>query len=347
MEGFTALTIAVELALVASISTSPAHLLTKTDLFMAQTSKKTLKQLQSTYHSLISSCQYHSETLFLFVKSDLKTVLLPWVLFGLAHALSGKLFNLSNQSTLSILSRSPLVLFWVLINLLPFCIGNQRPEQAIKEDSVNKSWRPIAAGRITSSQAGKLMIAAYFFSYIISCVIGGNKQCLALAALGYAYNSLGGADKSFVSRNLLNGLGFVAFGSGAMEVAAGQEVICTSALTNWFALIVLIITCGIQVMDMYDQEGDAMTGRSTLPLVIGDLAARWSIVLTTLAWSIICPWYWSAGWIAYAMVLAGGVITAKRTLKKRSVQDDKKTAKVWNLWLVAIYCLPLMKTCGL
>lgn len=191
------------------------------------------------------------------------------------------------------------------------------------------------------------MLACYIVAFLISNIIGGTKQCVTLGLLGYAYNDLNLGDKSFITRGLLNGLGFVSFGSGAMEVALGQETIYTPELTNWLAILVVVIATGIQTMDMYDQEGDRTVGRSTLPLVIGDVAARWSIVVGTLLWSVVCPWYWGVGWVAQALVLAGGIVTAMRCLRKRDVKSDKKTAKVWNLWLVGVYCLPLMKTVGL
>lgn len=339
MEALAFVTVAMELAFVATVltlSSSDAKAqLTK----RIQACRKRVDELQQS----LTNFKYHAKTCYLFVKSDLKQVSLPWTLFGLAHALSGAQFHISTQPTLDVLSRSPLIFLWILLNLLPFCIGNQRHPTAVQEDTINKAWRPIAAQRVTPTQARSLMFVAYTFALVLSSHIGGTKQCIILAILGYCYNDLGGGDKSFISRGLLNGLGFVSFGSGAMEVAAGQEIVYTTKLLEWFIILVLIVATGVQTMDMYDQEGDKTVGRSTLPLSIGDSAARWSIVLTTLAWSAACLWYWNAGPSSCAAVMTGGVLVAYRSLSKRNAKSDRNTAKVWNLWLVAIYCLPLMR----
>lgn len=313
---------------------------------LARKRTKAMKELLP--HPFIPSnkLRYTLKTTWLFTYSDATTSLMPWALFGITHALSAPLFYTSSQPVATICFRAPLVLFWLLINLLPFCISNQRYRAAILEDSINKPWRPIPSKRISPGQATDLMIKCHLFALIASSRLGGMKQCIAIIVLAYIYNDLRGGERSVVARNFLNGLGFVTFGSGAMDVAACDNFVFTPKLMRWFGMIVLVITSGIHTMDMYDQEGDEKTGKRTVPLVIGDLAARWSIIVVTMFWSVVCPWYWAVGFTSYSATLTCGITVAVRYYGKRRVDDDKKTFKVWSMWLVCIYCLPLMKMLG-
>jgi hypothetical protein len=81
------------------------------------------------------------------------------------------------------------------------------------------------------------MLVFYPLAIILSLYIGGLKQCLSLIILGYWYNDLGGADISWITRNLINAAGFISFSSGAMEVAPGMPLLWTPRLVNWLGTI--------------------------------------------------------------------------------------------------------------
>lgn len=292
---------------------------------------------------LASKASFHSKTMYLFLRSDLKTVILPWTLFGLSHAVAAPIGESQTPaSTAGIFSRLPLAIFWLVINLLPFTIGNQSSPTAILEDRLNKPWRPIAAKRITPEAAKKLMLACHFLAYLFSRQTGGVFQCLAIAALGYAYNNLGGGDRSWVVRGLLCALAYIAFGSGAMEVMRGAEKVYSSEMLQWFALLVVVIFAGMPAADIYDQKGDALVGRDTLPLAIGDLLTRCVLAISIFVSSFVCAWFCECGVLAYVLPVVSGLYVAWRTLVLREVNEDRKTYKFWNLWLVGIYCLPLV-----
>lgn len=289
-----------------------------------------------------SEIKYHMKTIWLFTRSDLKTIVGPQTFFGLLHALSASALDIhSTSSAVEILSRTPLIIFWVWINLLPFCIGNQRLPQAIKEDAINKPWRALPSRRLSPEAAGRLLVISYLCAFVTSLVTGGIRQCLALVLLGYLYNDCGGANVSPVCRNVLNGFGYVAFGSGAMEIALGKSFGSLTVM-SWLAVIALIIASGIQTADMYDQEGDRLLDRKTLPLVIGDAACRYTIAIGVLFWSLFGMWFWESVIVAGVGPLSLAAIIAKRTLTKKAVQQDVTTFKLWNLWLVSIYSLPLI-----
>lgn len=291
---------------------------------------------------------FHAQTLWLFTLSDLKTIVLPSTAFGLIHAISiAKLDGPATAPTSTVqisqlLARTPLVSFWAWINLLPFAIDNQRQPEAIQEDSLNKPWRAFPSGRLNTTCAMRIMLALYAVAITISLLVGPSSQSLLLVFLGYWYNDLHGADESCIVRNLINAAGFVCYTSGALQVAL-DDVGPVLDLTWWFTVIALVVFTSVQAQDMYDQEGDAFRGRNTVPLVIGDSASRFSIAIPVLFWSVACPWLWSTTTVGYFATIPLGLTTAFRTLKRRSIPSDKTTFRLWNLWLVFIYLLPLIK----
>jgi 4-hydroxybenzoate polyprenyltransferase len=92
---------------------------------------------------------------------------------------------------------------------------------------------------------------------------------------------------------------------------------------------------------MYDQEGDVARSRRTLPLVIGDTAARRIICVFTHIWRVSCPMFWHAPTLEYtvSVMLAGTV--GFWTICYKSVADDKRTFVIWNVWMASVYTLPL------
>ena len=94
---------------------------------------------------------------------------------------------------------------------------------------------------------------------------------------------------------------------------------------------------------MYDQRGDAVRNRKTVPLVIGDAAARWTIAVPMAVWCVVTPWLWASSAVGYVAPVGLGLTVAVRTLRVRNERGDKNTFRLWNLWLVSVYLLPLVK----
>src|ERR1700744_6205860 len=98
-----------------------------------------------------------AHTLFLFTKSDFKTILLPIVLF--AHL-----------NPASSISQAPHTILWTWVHLLQFCISNQSCNPL--EDVRNKPWRPIARGRLTNARARRLRWVMVPICLALSCWYG-------------------------------------------------------------------------------------------------------------------------------------------------------------------------------
>ena len=286
-------------------------------------------------------------SIWLFTRSDIKTILAPSVCFGLLNMYAGVSFGLKTELTfLECLRRVPLMMFWVWVNLLPFNIDNQRQPPAIEEDILNKPWRTLPSKRMTPKRAETIMHVFYSIAIFTSTRIGGLRQCLILICLGFWYNHGNGADSGFVVRNLINSGGFMSFLSGAIEVGYGPAAINTR-MVKWLILIGTVIFTTVQTQDMCDQVGDAARSRKTMPLVIGDGPARYVIAILMVVWGLFCPYFWGGGVLSAdanrsdMVVSALALVVSVRSLVFRTVADDKKTFLLWNFWMVMLYTLPL------
>lgn len=294
----------------------------------------------------VDKASYHARTLWLFTYNDLKTMVFPSTAFAISNALAAYRAGSAAKQTggpLILLIRLPLILLWAWINLLSFAVNNQRHPSALEEDRLNKPWRPVPAGRLTGAQAKSLALVTYPASFLASRLLGGGSgQCVLLALFGYIYNDLKGGDVNWLLRNLLNACGFTCFASGALEVALQSAT--EPGMIPWLLIIATVVCTTVHTQDMYDQPGDSAAGRKTVPLVIGDGPARWSIAITVTAWSWLCPLYWASAAVGYFVPVALGVLVGLRSLTKRTVKEDKQTFRIYNAWLVSIYILPLVKS---
>lgn len=306
---------------------------------------KVLTVFQTKFLPRYESLLYHTRTIWLFTHSDVKTIIFPSTLFAVICVLSGVVFE--NDMTLTAITLTRRAIFtalWVWMNLLPFAIENQRQPDSVVEDLKNKPWRPLPASRITSRRAALLMLVFYFLASLSSILLGGLLQCLSLICLGFWYNNLRGADSSYIIRQFINACGYVCFTSGAVEVISGCSI-ASFRLTahQWFAIIGAVIFTTIQSQDMPDQVGDSIRNRRTAPLVIGDWAARVTIAITVGFWSLFCPAFWQTQTVGFAATICLGMIVTARFLLKRTVEADKTSFRVYNLWIVSLFLLPLFK----
>ena len=291
---------------------------------------------------------YHIYTIWLFTRSDLKTIVIPSTIFGVVSVLTGPMLTTNpSPSILLISKRLPITAFWVWINLLPFAMDNQRQPDSIQEDSENKAWRPLPSKRLTSDQATFLMLASYVGAVLSSLYLGGIGQCVILIGLGHWYNDLKGADSNCIIRNLINACGYICFTSGALDVMSNPAIAFLKPVAyRWLFIIGLVILTTIQSQDLYDQAGDSLRKRRTVPLVIGDTAARCTVAIPLTMWSLFCPAFWQLGIGGFVPSVILGTIVVWRLFSKRTVKADRITFRIYNMWIVSLYVLPLVKKSG-
>ena len=304
--------------------------------------------------------QYHAYTVWLFVFSDFKTIVVPSTIFGVTNAWAASKYDLHIPEALPppqgvkdlprLVLRTLLALSWVLVNFIPFAISNQRGESAIAEDTLNKPWRPFPCRRISHEWGTRFMITLYIIAPVYSLMFsGGIRHSLALILLGVWYNNWGGADKNPIVRNIINGLGYTCFISGAMEVAIGGTLLPLhprGLLGQWLLILSAMIFSTVHLQDMSDQPGDAKKSRRTVPLVWGDGAARWTIAIPMIGWGVWCPMFWGVSSLWSLITVTMACIVAVRTLVIRNVAGDQQTFRLWNCWIALVYILPLGSQAG-
>ena len=267
----------------------------------------------------LAAFRYHAYTLYLFIASDIKTTLIPSFIFGI---LSTRSYN-NATSAIKILT-------WLFLHLLTFCISNQSKPSAVIEDKLNKPWRPLPAGRITSESANTLKVGIEVLSIVFSITQGnGIIASLLLMLLTWSYNNFG--DAHWLSRNVICAGGLATFAHGAASVAGGGTDAWRGVL-----LIAAVVATTMQASDMYDQEGDRACGRKTIPLRFGDGVARFTLALGIAVWSCLVCTRQIAIWQSIVTGVLG-VVVASGMIRGRTPAEDRKTFKYYCVWLMSIY----------
>lgn len=268
--------------------------------------------------------------------------MIPDTLFGIFAALAGPvLTTTSSASAFSILQRSPLVLVYTWSNLVVFDLANQR--DSLAEDAINKPHRPLPSGQLTSIQMRRLLLIAIPSVLLVSYALEVWQETALLVALTWMYNDLAGGDENFITRNLIIAFAFGLYNYGALRIACGRGSTPTVEGYRWTALISVVIFSTMQVQDLKDQSGDRIRGRLTIPLALGDLIARWTIVVPVILWSIVCPFFLGVDLWGYVLPVGFGLLIATRILLLRQENADKLTWEIWAGWLIILYMLPLAK----
>lgn len=283
--------------------------------------------------------------LWLFTRSDLKTVVFPQLAFSLMNVLSGKIVPKAPTFTLAeLLLRSFWATGWLWLHLLILDISNQRQSDSIVEDSTNKPWRPLPSRRISPEAARRLLFVAAPSAILLSWKSGVLLPSMTLMTLSWLYNDIGGANEHFLMRNLLNAGGLVSFGAGATFIISGttaSELYLSRTGRQWFEIIGAVIATTIHVQDLADVEGDALRNRHTLPLRWGQQVARYSAAILVMFWSLACPAYWGLEFTNYATSFCFGLGLALLTLRGKSIRSDEIAWKLWCLWMMVLFTLPL------
>lgn len=308
---------------------------------------KALSRYRASINKLGTDAAYHTRTLLLFTGDQILDTVIPCTAFGVLAAMSGPTLDLPAQWSLSILPRIPQVSLWLWLVILQFCVQNQRSTGSIAEDSINKPWRPIPSGRMTSQQADKLLCVTNIIAWALSYHLNVVPIFLVSTCLITAYNDFGGGNKSGIVRNLFCGAGFSCYFSGALSIAVGPNVPLSSAAWKWIAVIAFgILATTIHVQEFRDEAGDKARGRRTLVTELGRKLALCTVFVTVVFWSVYTPLgFFAGGWkTAMLPVVFGGALlaTASKAYKENSTKLDRKLYKIWCLWMFGFCPLPFL-----
>ncbi|KAF8582843.1 hypothetical protein K439DRAFT_1350349 [Ramaria rubella] len=269
-----------------------------------------------------------AKTLFLFTKSDFKTILLPVTVFAISTA------PLSDSATL------PHLVFWIWLHILQCALANQIMGK--DEDAINKPDRPIPSGRITIAQAWVLRWACVVPCLLLSAWYGREvlRASAALAFFLYIYNELG-YNSHWLSRNVLNGAGLACFEVGATLIAGRDRT--ALAMTSKVAILISssIFLTTIHTQDFKDIFGDERIGRRTLPMIL-PVGSRILTLVFLVAWSVGLMYIWNVGPAISAALLALSSIIGGRFIFFTSVVADQRSFYLYSVWLSLANALPVL-----
>ena len=300
-------------------------------------------------YMFIGDIVYQAQTINLFTCDVLIPMIIPWTATGVVDALYGGVFlSESVRDPLAIVQRIPYAFFWLWINTLAFAINNQMCSHSITEDTINKPWRALPSGRISNTQARNLLLGLVPVVYAITTYLGAGNTTLMALILNWMYNDLGGSDVHYTVRNLINALAMVVASIGTTQVSvhtgfSNQSPVITFHGCQWIAIKAAIIFTTLQVQDLRDQEGDQSRLRSTVPIMLGDEFARWSVAVPILLWSLLTPYFWATNLGGFVWPVILGLVMCIRVLFLRNVDADRMTWRLWGLWTMSIFLLPVYK----
>ncbi|KAN0134222.1 Digeranylgeranylglyceryl phosphate synthase [Lactarius tabidus] len=278
------------------------------------------------FQLIFSALKYHIHTAILFTWTDFKTMVLPITVFACATA--------PLQSFYSLLQ----CVVWIWFHLLMFNVSNQA--RSYKEDISNRPWRPLPSGRISEPNAivlhWEMAILCVLLSFFYNRDLVTTTLCIV--ALTYTYNELGASSNVF-GKALGTAGGYVSFEIGATTIVSADHNLDFVSVTAVVISGILIFTV-IHVQDFPDVEGDKIVGRMTFPIYAPELS-RFLTLIFIVAWSIYLSWFWGVGRINTALFVSSGVYVGHRYYMYRSLEADRKSYLIFNVWLMAAHVLPL------
>ncbi|KAI0896943.1 UbiA prenyltransferase family-domain-containing protein [Annulohypoxylon nitens] len=283
-------------------------------------------------------------TIWGFLESDFVTFAVPNTAFGMFGAYASSVLTSGGSvvpSTVEVLRRLPFVLAFNIGNLLIFDLANQRSPSSVAEDRLNKPWRPIPQGKITSNQTRRLILILLPAVLMMNYILGAWQQGVFILILTWSYNDLQGGDEAFI-REIIIAIAYGLFNSGSLIVAVGAKTSLSALGIAWTAIVSSVILTTMQVQDLKDQAGDKLRGRRTIALFLGEKFSRVSIAFFVCFWSCVSAYFWTLGPIALCCIAVVATIVAVRVIFVNSQKGDARTWRLWCLWHASLYTLPVV-----
>lgn len=227
-------------------------------------------------------------------------------------------------------------LVYFALYIYTFCLANQIA--GVEEDSVNKPGRPIPRGLVSRRGAltrWKVLTAVFL---VVGAWLGVFGWALGWAVLTVLV-CFCGWDRHWFTKNVI----VMAFGV-LVELAATWELVTPLTPSAWRWVLVLSATIGVTsiLQDMRDVAGDRAVGRWTLPVAMGEDAARWAMAtLFALAPLAVHLGLMSHGGGAKVLVCdvalgAWSLVIAARILRDRAPRAAHATYMFYTYWYCAL-----------
>jgi 4-hydroxybenzoate polyprenyltransferase len=214
------------------------------------------------------------------------------------------------------------------------------------EDRANCSSRPIASGQLAPRQALVVAGAAAATAVLGGLALGTDAVVLVLIelALGYAYSGPPIRGKRHVVGATATGAlgGFVTYlaGSAITDRTINVEVMVFAvAASVWMGVV------GTAAKDLSDIAGDAVAGRRTVGVVLGEATGRRVAAVTALVvgwlFLVVCVTREPDLLLPGMVLAAGGVAVAVTALAGRCGGSRDERRRPYRVFMVTQYALNL------
>jgi 4-hydroxybenzoate polyprenyltransferase len=207
------------------------------------------------------------------------------------------------------------------------------------EDSLNKPWRPLAAGlvRYSSFRLRRNLVGVLYL--MLGTALGAGWWCLAVIAISLLHTQAG-LSRLWLTKNILPSLALLAMLGAQWRVIAPL----TSEVWRWMIGMFVLLVVIMHLQDLRDLDGDFAAGRRTLPMVLGDRWTRISLAATFLLMPLadyvlmrLSVDSSKAIWACYAVTTLLCWKIAWRVLHRRDRESDHSTWRYWEYWFTAMF----------
>ncbi|KAI0071728.1 hypothetical protein K474DRAFT_1733012 [Panus rudis PR-1116 ss-1] len=270
--------------------------------------------------------RYHAVTVFLFTRSDIKTVVIPMSLSALSLV------------PRTHLSGIPEGILWIWVHQQTFNLSNQTI--GINEDKLNKAWRPLPAGRVTvhSARLCWWLLAPTCLFYSLHYGFATACASLVLCVFTVIHNDFK-AHTHWLLKNVVSAVGLAAFETGAAVIIGRGWVQLDRTSILALCLSIAIHVTTLHAQDFKDVAGDQRIGRCTLP-IMAPAFARYMMICGLTAWSITLGFVWGLRLWLHVLFVILGMFTGYRFVSMREIADDQVSYYWYNLWLAFSHLLP-------
>lgn len=176
------------------------------------------------------------------------------------------------------------------------------------------------------------LLLSYYYS---PCVLVSSASLTLLIRL---YHEMHG-DQHWLTKNLMNSVGYACFATGSTLVAASDRCKLDFPGTFSISVIAAILATTIQAQDFQDVIGDKAVGRHTLPIAFPNFS-RYTLLVTLVMWSLYLTTMWEITTPAGIGFTFLGIVVGIRYYFWRSTKDDEWSYVLYNIWLTIAFAMP-------
>ncbi|KAF4219385.1 hypothetical protein CNMCM8980_003114 [Aspergillus fumigatiaffinis] len=265
------------------------------------------------------------KTLYLFGKSDIPAAALPSMAVALVLAAPCG-FHLIIKGFL-----------WNQLHLLTFQVKNQI--DGIEEDGIAKPHRPLPSGRITPGQA-TLLYRVLFLLMWIAAIYTNTISCTFVYSIAIVVYNEGGLAAIPVVKSFIGAVGLGCYCWGTTIIFDGGKELHGLKAIAVLMIVGIFATTG-HAQDFRDRTADTTRGRKTIPLLLSQPVARWSLAMMTVAWTIGLIALWKPPAIVTLAYVAASMRCFGGFLSSYDEKDDYISYCWYGFWLLGSNILPI------